>query len=101
MQELKMDSATSERRMNELERAYAANNSDPENLEKLDELRFQISGLIGKNNLNLLREFTDRLIAQYNTEPDWFYQSGIEDASHLSTRESESEEVGRFLYSEG
>ena len=99
MQELKMDSATSERRMNELELAYAANNPDSENLEKLDELRFQISGLIGKNNLNLLREYTDRLIAQYNTEPDWFYQKGVEDARRFSTRESEK--AGRIRFSKG
>jgi hypothetical protein len=99
MQELKMDSATSERRMNELERTYAANNSDPGNLTRLDELRFQISGLIGKNNLNLLREYTDRLIAQYNTDSDWFYQKGVEDARRFSTRDSEK--AGRIRFSKG
>ena len=101
MQEVKMDSAASERRMNELERAYAANNSDQENLEKLDELRFQISGLIGKNNLNLLREFTDRLIAQFNTEPDWFYQKGLEDARRFSVKANESGKMGRMRMSKG
>ena len=101
MQEQKMDSATSERRMNELERTYAENNSDPGNLSRLDELRFQISGLIGKNNLNLLREYTDRLIAQYNIEPDWFYQKGMEDDRCFSAGADQDEDVGRFLYSKG
>lgn len=83
MQEMKNDSAVLERHMNELEKEYEAANADPENTERLEELRFQVSGLIGKNNLNILREYTDRLIAQYNTEPDWFYKKGLEDACKL------------------
>ena len=80
MQEIENDSAVSERRVNELEKEYEAANSDPENQEKLEELHFQISGLLGKNNLHYLREYTDLLIAQVNKDPEWFYKKGLEDA---------------------
>lgn len=80
MQEWKKGSAVWERRVNELEKEYEAANEDPENQAKLEELHFQLSGLIGKNNLRYLREYTDRLIAQYNTAPEWFYRKGAEDA---------------------
>lgn len=84
MQEVENESAVSERRVNELEKEYAAANSDPENQEKLEELHSQISGLIGKNNLQYLREYTDRLVAQVNEDPDWFYRKGLEDAAGLN-----------------
>lgn len=80
MQEVENDPAASERRINELEKEYETANTDPENQEKLEELHFQISGLIGKNNLHYLREYTDRLIAQVNKDPEWFYKKGLEDA---------------------
>ena len=80
MQEVENEPAVSERRVNELEKEYEAANSDPENQTKLEELHFQISGLIGKNNLHYLREYTDRLIAQVNKDPEWFYKKGMEDA---------------------
>ena len=80
MQEVENEPAVSERRVNELEKEYEAANSTPENQEKLEELHFQISGLLGKNNLHYLREYTDRLIAQVNKDPDWFYKKGLEDA---------------------
>lgn len=83
MQELKNDPAVPERRVRALEKEYEAASADPENQAKLEELRFQISGLIGKNNLRVLREYTDRLIAQYSIDPEWFYQKGAEDARKL------------------
>lgn len=76
--------ALPERRMDELEKEYEAENADPENEKKLEELHFQLSGLIGKNNFNILREYTDRLIAQYNTEVGWFYKKGFEDGNKFS-----------------
>lgn len=75
-------SAETERRMAGLEAAYDAAHADPANAARLEELRFQIAGLIGRNNLHILREYTDRLIVQYNKDCDWFYQEGQEDARH-------------------
>lgn len=74
--------AETERRMAELETAYDAAHADPTNTARLEELRFRLAGLIGRNNLNILREYTDRLIAQYNRDCDWFYQKGREDTRH-------------------
>lgn len=67
-------------RVDELSREYEAENADPVNNERLDEVHFQLSGLVGKNHLNLLREYTDRLIAQTSIDPCWFYCKGLEDA---------------------
>ena len=69
-----------ERRIDELEKEYDAAHSDPENQRELEELYFQLSGLIGKNNLHYLQKYTDRLIARYNIDPGWFYRRGREDA---------------------
>ena len=78
-------------RVDELAKEYDESNADPENSRKLDELHFQISGLLGKNNLNLLREYTDWLIARYNTDSAWFYHKGLEDAGRFSLRPDEAE----------
>lgn len=75
---LSKNMATSEQHLAEIEKEYEEKHTDPENLKKLDELRFQISGLIGKNNLNYLREYTDRLVAQFNKDCDWFYPQRAE-----------------------
>ena len=69
-----------ERRIDGLEQEYDASHSDPENQAELEELYFQLSGLIGKNNLRYLQKYTDRLIARYNIDPGWFYRRGREDA---------------------
>lgn len=74
------DDALLDDRVDELAKEYETANADPENQAKLEELHFQISGLIGKNNLHYLREYTDRLIAQYNAAPEWYYRKGVEDA---------------------
>lgn len=79
MRKTTLNPAVVERREEELEKEYAAENEDPENLQRLEELHVQISGLLGKNNLNLLREYNDRLIAQYNADTGWFYLRGVED----------------------
>ena len=72
-----------EQRVNALEKEYETRKLDCGNADRMEELRIQIAGLIGKNNLNLLREYTDRLIACYNTEADWFYRKGMEDAGRF------------------
>lgn len=79
MRKTKLDSAVTERREEELEKEYETENKNPENLERLDKLRIQISGLLGKDNLNLLREYTDRLIECCNADTGWFYLKGLED----------------------
>lgn len=96
MQEPGNDPAVPERRVRALEKEYEAASAGPENQAKLEELRFQISGLIGKNNLRVLREYTDRLIAQYSIDPEWFYQKGVEDARKrpLQKRKAEHARVG-------
>lgn len=93
MQEVENEPAVSERRVNELEKEYEAANSDPENQVKLEELHFQISGLIGKNNLHYLREYTDRLITQYSIDPGWFYKKGMEDARKFPHQTSKAGKV--------
>lgn len=80
---LSKDTATSEQHLAEIEKEYEEKHADPENLKKLDDLRVQISGMIGKNNLNYLREYTDRLVAQFNKDCDWFYRKGLEEGCHL------------------
>lgn len=80
MRKMQEDTAASERRMEELEKEYAEKHLDPENLKRLDELWAQISDLLGKNKQFLFREYSDRLIGQYNIDPDWFYRKGLEDA---------------------
>lgn len=76
-----------ERRLENLELQYESILDDPENVRQIDELRFKISGLIGKNNLNLLREYTDRLIVLYNIDAGWFYMKGYEDAMSKKNEE--------------
>ena len=83
MQEMKNAPEELERRIDELEKEYEAAHSDPENQSELEELRFLLAGLIGKNNRHYLRKFTDRLIARYNIDPGWFYRKGLEDARRL------------------
>ena len=84
MQGRKDDPDERERRIDELEKEYDAAHSDPENQRELEELYFQLSGLIGKNNLRYLQKYTDRLIARYNIDPGWFYRRGREDAAAQS-----------------
>ena len=86
MQENERDGET-EQRVNDLEKEYETRKLDRDNTQRMEELRAQIAGLIGKNNLNLLREYTDRLIARYNTETDWFYRKGMEDADRYSSQD--------------
>lgn len=97
MEEVENDSAVSERRINDLEKEYEAANTDPKNRAKLEELHFQIPGLLGKNNLHYLREYTDRLIAQVNKDPEWFYKKGMEDTRKLPhpTSKAGKARVGR------
>ena len=80
MQGRKDDSDERERRIDELEKEYDAVHSDIENQKELEELYFQLSGLIGKNNRHYLQKYTDRLIVRYNIDPGWFYRRGLEDA---------------------
>ena len=73
-----------ENRVNELEKEYESTRDHLENQQRIDELNFQISGLLGKNNLHILREYTDRLIARFNTDAVYFYRMGREDAEKIN-----------------
>lgn len=57
-----------------LEAEYEVSHRNTENESRINELEFQLAGLIGKNNRYLLREYTDRLIARYNTDVEWYYR---------------------------
>lgn len=83
MQTFKVDPAALERLMEELEKEYEAEHSDPENLKKLDELCSKISDLIGKRNWHYFREYTDRLLAQSNKDVDWFFKKGFETGANF------------------
>lgn len=69
-----------DQRVDELEKELESTPDLQENQSRSDELYFLISGLLGKNNLNLLREYTDRIIARYNADVAYYYQKGREDA---------------------
>jgi hypothetical protein len=73
-----------ESRVNTLEKEYEAATFGDVEAGQIDELFFKLSGLIGRNNLTFLREYTDRLIAHYNNDPGWFYRQGFEDACRMN-----------------
>jgi len=73
------DDLRREKRVNELKKEYREKHIDPKNAELIDDLDFALSRLIGINNLKLLREFRELLIAQHDTAPEWFYEKGYED----------------------
>lgn len=74
------DDVLLDNRVDELSQEYEAGNTDLKNSERLDEVHFQISCLLGKKNCYLLREYTDRLLAHASIDQGWFYRKGLEDA---------------------
>lgn len=77
------DNTLLDNRINQLEREYEAENADPQNGERLEEVHSLLLGLLGKSYLPLLREYTDRLLAQAGIDPGWFYCKGLKDAGRM------------------
>jgi len=73
-----------EKRVNELEKEYREKHID--HAELIDDLYSALSRLIRTNNLRLLRQYRDFLIAQYNIDPEWFYEKGYEDGLRAADR---------------
>jgi hypothetical protein len=49
----------------------------PDNLYDLMVLKDTISDLLGEENQDLLREYTSRLLAQFNEDFEWLCANGV------------------------
>ncbi|MFT8887440.1 MAG: hypothetical protein ABF904_01310 [Ethanoligenens sp.] len=67
-------------RLNALESQYEAQHVTDFDKATLEKLRRQLCELLGAQNVHLLYAYTDRLIALYNRDGDWFYKQGWQDA---------------------
>ena len=72
-----------ELRLTDLENRYEAEHVTDIDKAMLEKLRKQILHLLGNQNQKLLDAYTDRLIAVYNRDGDWFYKQGWQDALHM------------------
>lgn len=70
-------------RINALENQYEQQHVTDIDKATLEKLRKEISRLLGEQNANLFHAYTDRLIAIYNRDADWFYKQGWQDAMHV------------------
>lgn len=70
-------------RVDQLETRYEESHVTDFDRAKLEQLHKQLLQLIGERNLFLLSAYTDRLIALYNRDTEWFYKKGWQDAMHI------------------
>lgn len=70
-------------RINTLENQYEQQHVTDIDEATLEKLRKEISKLIGEQHERLLSAYTDRVIAVYNRDADWFYKQGWQDAIHV------------------
>ena len=50
-----------------------------DNQSQYETIHERLLELIGPDNNQLLIEYTDLLVAKYNTDPAWFYDKGFQD----------------------
>jgi hypothetical protein len=50
-----------------------------DNQSQYETIHERLLELIGEDNRQLLIEYTDLLVAKYNTDPAWFYDKGFQD----------------------
>jgi hypothetical protein len=66
-------------RIKELELEYDQTVRIHDNQSSLDTIHDQLLELIGNQNQALLIDYTDVIVAKYNTDPAWFYDKGFQD----------------------
>lgn len=71
-------------RINALENQYEEQHVTDIDKATLEKLRKEISNLLGEEHRRLLSAYTDRVIAVYNRDADWFYKQGWQDAIHVA-----------------
>lgn len=67
-------------RVDELEHLYESANVTDMDRATLEQIHRKLALLLGGANAELLHTYTDRLIAVYNRDGDWFYRKGWADA---------------------
>lgn len=71
-------------RVSELEGQYETAHVTDLDKEALEQLRLRLTAALGVQNGALLRAYTEKLLAVYSRDVDWFYRKGWEDAVCLS-----------------
>ncbi|HCC00121.1 MAG TPA: hypothetical protein DEP42_02695 [Ruminococcaceae bacterium] len=71
-------------RLDTLEKEYESEYITDLDFAKLNKLQAQLQSLLGVQNRDLLQDYTDKLIALYNRDSDWFYKKGWQDATNLA-----------------
>jgi hypothetical protein len=66
-------------RIKTLEHEYDQTVRTHDNQSNFEKIHERLLELIGEDNRQLLIEYTDLLVAQYNTDPAWFYDKGFQD----------------------
>lgn len=70
-------------RISVLENQYEEQHVTDIDKAALEKLRKEIRQLLGEQHGRLLSAYTDRVIAVYNRDADWFYKQGWQDAMHM------------------
>jgi hypothetical protein len=66
-------------RIKTLEVLYDQTMRTRDNQSQYETIHERLLELIGEDNRQLLIEYTDLLVAKYNTDPAWFYDKGFQD----------------------
>jgi hypothetical protein len=66
-------------RIKTLEHEYDQTVRTHDNQSSYDTIHDQLLELIGNQNQALLIDYTDVIVAKYNTDPAWFYDKGFQD----------------------
>ena len=83
-------------RVGELEKQYESAHVTDLDREQLEQLRRRLVAALGPQSAALLRLFTDKLLAVYSRDVDWFYRRGWEDAVGLSAEIGLSSSAGGY-----
>jgi hypothetical protein len=65
-------------RIKTLEVLYDQTMRTRDNQSQYETIHERLLELIGEDNRQLLIEYTDLLVAKYNTDPAWFYDKGFQ-----------------------
>ncbi|WP_137143928.1 hypothetical protein [Ethanoligenens harbinense] len=70
-------------RLDELDNQYESQHTTDIDKAILEKIRRQLGQVLGTQHMDLLHAYTDRLIAIYNRDGDWFYKKGWQDAMQV------------------
>jgi hypothetical protein len=70
-------------RIKELELEYDQTMRTHDNQRDFETIHDKLLEIIGEQNKPLLIELVDLAVAQYNTDPTWFYNKGFQDCQAL------------------